>query len=175
MSPSAYTRGRGDAIFYTSQYLAHLERLGVRVINGSAAFRTEISKASQLTLFERSACRFRGAGDPSGAQAPAAEGLRFPVVVKPNIGGSGAGISGSTRSNGRARRTRDALHLGLDSTALVQEYIPADSGRIVRVEVLNGRYLYAIRIYTPATVSISARPTSARPWTAPSWPGRVPG
>ena len=45
MSPSAYTRGRGDAIFYTSQYLAHLDRLGVRVINGSPAWRTEISKA----------------------------------------------------------------------------------------------------------------------------------
>ena len=42
-----------------------------------------------------------------------------------------------------------ALQLGIDSTALVQEYIPADSGRIVRVEVLNGRYLYPIRIYTP--------------------------
>src|SRR4249919_3090874 len=53
MSPSAYTRGRGDAIFYTSQYLAHLDRLGVRVINGSAAWRTEISKAYQITLFER--------------------------------------------------------------------------------------------------------------------------
>ena len=35
-----------------------------------------------------------------------------------------------------------------DSTALVQEYVPAQDGRIVRVEVLNGRYLYAIRIYT---------------------------
>jgi hypothetical protein len=31
----------------------------------------------------------------------------------------------------------------------VQEYVSADAGRIVRVEVLNGRYLYAIRIYTP--------------------------
>lgn len=27
--------------------------------------------------------------------------------------------------------------------------MPAESSRIVRVEVLNGRYLYAIRIYTP--------------------------
>jgi hypothetical protein len=39
--------------------------------------------------------------------------------------------------------------LGIDHTALVQEYIPADEQRIVRVEVLGGRYLYAIRIYTP--------------------------
>ncbi len=40
------------------------------------------------------------------------------------------------------------IDLGLDTTALVQEYIPADGGRIVRVEVLNGRYLYAIRVYS---------------------------
>jgi len=27
--------------------------------------------------------------------------------------------------------------------------VPAEAGRIVRVEVLDGKYLYAIRIYTP--------------------------
>ena len=86
-----------------------------------------------------------------GAQAAdAADGLRFPVVVKPNIGGSGAGIRRFDTIEQLARAAReDALQLGIDSTALVQEYVPADSGRIVRVEVLNGRYLYAIRIYTP--------------------------
>ena len=53
MSPSAHIRGRGHLMFYTLQYLAHLERLGVRVINGYEAWRTEISKAYQLTLLER--------------------------------------------------------------------------------------------------------------------------
>src|SRR5687767_644875 len=50
MSPSAWQRGRADSIFYTLQYLAHLERLGVRVINGYTAWRTEISKSLQLSL-----------------------------------------------------------------------------------------------------------------------------
>ena len=93
-----------------------------------------------------------GARDSSTASRPpdAADGLRFPVVVKPNIGGSGAGIRRfDTIEQLVARRGEDALQLGIDSTALVQEYVPADAGRIVRVEVLNGRYLYAIRIYTP--------------------------
>ena len=152
MSPSAYTRGRGDAIFYTSQYLAHLDRLGVRVINGSAAWRTEISKAYQITLFERLGVPYPKARviHRGGQAADAADGLRFPVIVKPNIGGSGAGIRRFDTIEQLARAAReDALQLGIDSTALVQEYVPADSGRIVRVEVLNGRYLYAIRIYTP--------------------------
>ena len=36
--------------------------------------------------------------------------------------------------------------LGLDATALVQEFVPARDGSIVRAEVLNGRFLYAIKI-----------------------------
>lgn len=152
MSPSAYTRGRAHLIFYTSQYLADLERRGVRVINGSTAWRTEISKAYQATQFERLGLpypRTRVINHASQA-AEASDGLRFPVVVKPNIGGSGAGIR-RFESPGALRDAAAAgvLELGIDSTALVQEFIPADEGRIVRVEVLNGRYLYAIRIYTP--------------------------
>ena len=37
VSPSAYLRGHGQAIFVARHYLAHLERLGVATINGSAA------------------------------------------------------------------------------------------------------------------------------------------
>ena len=50
MSASAYLRGNGSAIFYTSGRLASLERSGVRVINGFDAFQIEISKALQLAL-----------------------------------------------------------------------------------------------------------------------------
>lgn len=151
MSPSAYTRARRNLIFYTLQYLAHLERLGVRVINGQDAWRTEISKAYQLDVLQRLGLpypRARVIHEPS--QAPdAAEGLRFPIVIKPNVGGSGAGIRRFETEDGLARSVAHSdLDLGLDGTALVQEYIPPADGRIVRVEVLNGSYLYAIRIYT---------------------------
>ena len=158
MSPSAYIRGRGHLTFYTLQYLAHLERLGVRIINGYDAWRTEISKAYQLTLLERLGLpypRARVIHHASQASA-AAEGLRFPVVVKPNIGGSGAGIVrfDAPASLERASRPLDAarggeaLDLGIDHTALVQECLTPADGRIVRVEVLDGKFLYAIRIYT---------------------------
>jgi glutathione synthase/RimK-type ligase-like ATP-grasp enzyme len=152
MSPSAWLRGRGHAVFYTLGYLAHLERLGVRVINGSRAYVTETSKALQLSLLERLGLpypRARVIHHPS--QAPgAAAGLRFPVVVKPNIGGSGAGVRRFESPAQLAAAARDSgLELGIDQTALVQEFVPAAEGRITRVEVLGGRYLYAIRIYTP--------------------------
>ena len=45
MSPSAYVRGNGHGIFYTLNYLAALERAGVRVVNGKSAFTFEVSKA----------------------------------------------------------------------------------------------------------------------------------
>ena len=109
MSPSAHTRGRGHLTFYTSQYLAHLERLGVRVINGVDAWRTEISKAYQLTLLEDLRLphpRARVIHHASQASA-AALGLRFPVVVKPNIGGSGAGIIRFDTADGLERRSRE--------------------------------------------------------------------
>jgi hypothetical protein len=151
MSPSAWTRGHGHGIFYTLQYLEHLERLRVRVVNGTRAYLTEISKARQLSLLERLGLpypRARVIHDPRHAPA-AAQGLRFPVVVKPNIGGSGAGVRRFDDAEAlRAAAEDRAWSLGIDGTGLVQEFIPAEEGRIVRVEVLGGRYLYAIRVYT---------------------------
>jgi hypothetical protein len=152
MSPSAWMRGRSHLIFYTLQYLAHLRRLGVRVINGYDAWKTEISKAYQLSLLEELNLPYPQARVIHDARqaAEAAHGLRFPVIVKPNIGGSGAGIRKfeSLESLERAAQT-SGFDLGIDGTALVQECLIPDESRIVRVEVLNGAYLYAIRIYTP--------------------------
>ncbi len=151
MSPSAYLRGRGNAIFYTLSWLDHLRRRGVRVVNGYDAFVSETSKARQLALLEELGLpypRARVINHPAEAPA-AAEGLRFPVAVKPNIGGSGAGVRRFDTPEELRRAAGGDLDLGIDSTALVQEFIPAEESRIVRVEVLGGEYLYGIRIYTP--------------------------
>ena len=151
MSPSAYLRGRGHSILYTLNYLAHLEHLGVRVVNGLGAFRIETSKALQLSLLKSLGLPFPAArviNHPDEAPA-AADGLRFPVVVKANIGGSGAGIVRYNRPEELADAAREGrIDLGLDQTALVQEFIPARGGTITRVEVLDGRYLYAIAVET---------------------------
>lgn len=151
MSPSAYLRGRGHNILYTLNYLAHLEQSGVRVINGLTAFRFETSKAQQLTLLKSLGLPFPAArviNHPSQA-VKAAAGLRFPIVVKANIGGSGAGIVRFDRLEDLEGAVAEGrLDLGLDQTALVQEFIPARDGHIVRVEVVGGKYLYAINVYS---------------------------
>jgi biotin carboxylase len=151
MSASAYTRGHGNAIFYTRNYLAHLERMGVRVINGPDAFAIETSKALQLSLLESLGLPFPISRVINCAtQAPAAaRDLRFPVVVKPNIGGRGAGIARYDSLESLERAAEEGrIDLGIDSTAIVQEFIPSRGGFITRVETLGGKYLYAIRVFT---------------------------
>lgn len=150
MSPSAYLRGHGQGIFYTLNYLEHLERLGVRVINNRAAFRIEISKAAQLSLLRSLKLpypRARVINHPSQAVS-ATRDLRFPIVIKANIGGSGAGV---VRHDSRQslKRAVDAgtIDLGIDQVALVQEFVPARGGHITRIETLGGKYLYAIKVF----------------------------
>ena len=75
--------------------------------------------------------------------------MLFRSVVKANIGGSGAGIVRYDRPEDLARAAAEGrIDLGLDQTALVQEFIPARDGHITRVEVLGGNYLYAINVYS---------------------------
>ena len=150
MSPSAWNRDHGDQIFYTLGFLEHLEARGVKVINGFKAFSSELSKAGQLTLMDSLGISYpkaRVIHRPAQA-ADATEGLRWPIVVKPNIGGSGAGVKRfDTPEALQTAAEANELAFGLDSTALVQEFIPARESHIVRCEVLNGKFLYAIKVH----------------------------
>jgi len=150
MSPSAKSRGNGSGIFHTLAYLDHLELLGIRVINGAKAFRYEVSKAAQHSLLRSLGIRYlpsRVIHAPEQALA-ASEGLRFPIIVKANIGGSGKGIVRfNTKEELEAGIQHGLIDLGYDSVALVQEFVPARGGYITRVETLAGKYLYAIHVH----------------------------
>jgi glutathione synthase/RimK-type ligase-like ATP-grasp enzyme len=151
MSASAYLRGHANAVFYTRHYLRHLERLGVRVVNGSRAFDYETSKALQLSLFASLGLEFPRTRVVNSLDEvrEAARELTFPLVVKPNIGGRGAGIVRFESANDLEYGLQVGLvELGIDSTALVQEYIQAGGGHIVRVETLAGKFLYAMKVTT---------------------------
>src|SRR5258706_9530339 len=135
MSASAYLRGNGNAIFYTGGLLANLERSGVRVINRSKAFQIEISKALQVTLLTSLGIKFPATRivnstekliEPSGQ-------LTFPILIKPNIGGRGAGIV-KFDSPGELRTAVDAklIDPGIDGTLIVQEFVNKRSGHINR-------------------------------------------
>lgn len=162
-SPSAYLRGHASATFHTLHWLRHLERIGVPVVNGAHIYALELSKASQLDLLASLGLphpRAKAINNPAQALA-AADTLRYPVLVKANVGGSGAGIVRYDTPAALAGAVeRGEVSLGVDGTALVQECAPLRGGHITRVEVLNGKFLYAINVY-PATGSFDLCPADA--------------
>jgi glutathione synthase/RimK-type ligase-like ATP-grasp enzyme len=152
VSPSSYLRGHAPSIAFARQFLPFLEERGIPVVNGSDAFRLETSKALQLLLLHRIGVRAPAAhvvNDPARI-ADAARGLRFPVIVKPNIGGSGA-LARRFDSVEAIREAAASIDLGPDGTGLVQEYLEPQDGSIVRVEFLDGEILYAIKIWSDTT------------------------
>lgn len=145
---SAFLREPEHPIFYARTLFDHWEGQGARVING-AALDLDTSKTRQISLIRR-----LGFGAPETRAAhrladvpKAAEGLTFPVLVKPDIGGSGAGIAAFETMAELAQAAADrTLPMGVNSIVMVQEKAPIRDGRIVRVETLNGRFLYACSV-----------------------------
>ncbi len=150
MSPSAWERGRGGAVFFTLQLLTELEAAGTPVINGSAAYRLDVNKALQIALLERLGLpvpRTRVVYQPAQLAAAASE-LEFPLIVKPNVGGNGAGILRfDDRRQLEAAVAAGRVIAGPDGVLLLQEYHPPRGRSIVRAETLEGRFLYAIRVH----------------------------
>jgi hypothetical protein len=151
MSPSAWKRGRGNAILFTLHFLAHLESIGAPIVNGLRAFGFETSKALQLSLLRRLGLpvpRTRVVNHPS-VLPEAARRLEYPLVVKPNIGGSGAGIVRfDALEELEAAVGQGLIPPSLDGVLLLQEFHPPEDDAIVRVETLEGRYLYGIAVHT---------------------------
>jgi glutathione synthase/RimK-type ligase-like ATP-grasp enzyme len=151
VSSSSYLRGHGQSIFYAKAFIAYLEQKGIPVINGSKATEIETSKALQLLLLSRLGLKFPKSIVINHVSQiiDAAKQLQFPIAFKPNIGGAGAGV---IRFNSMPALEEalesNAIDLGIDQTGLVQEFIPVRGGHINRVETLNGKFLYAIKVYT---------------------------
>jgi biotin carboxylase len=162
-SPSAYTRGRRQVTFHTLAWLRHLERIGVPVVNGSAVYAIEISKATQIEVLEELGIAYPATRVVNHAAQvlAAARTLRFPMLVKANIGGSGAGITRFEDADALSHVIRTGrLEFGIDDTALVQEAAPLRGGSIMRVEVLGGEILYGIKIF-PEEGSFNLCPADA--------------
>src|SRR5262245_6445570 len=151
MSSSAYTRGNGQGIYHTADYLAHLERIGTPVVNGSKAFAVETSKSLQLSLLASLGLSFPRTvviNNPATA-LEAGEEIGYPLIFKPNIGGAGAGIARYDSAEALESAVHEGrIDLGFHHTALLQEYVPPRGGHITRVETLDRKYFYAIQVFT---------------------------
>jgi glutathione synthase/RimK-type ligase-like ATP-grasp enzyme len=129
--------------------LDHWRRSGARVINGADVMAIDASKARQLALIASLGLAIpetRVVHRVADVEAAAAT-LTFPLVVKANIGGSGAGIvKFDNMAELRWAIAESELPKSVDGVLLVQDYVPARGGTITRIETLDRKYLYAIEI-----------------------------
>ena len=161
-SPSAYVRGNARAVPFALSYLRMLEIQGVRVLNGADAFTLELSKTAQAALLRRLGVptpRTWTFNDPRALRARARE-IPFPVLLKPEQGGSGARIMVvQSFEDLEAFLAQHPEHWLPDNLLLLQEYIPADPERgIVRMEFLGGELLYAMRVVSHGRFNLCPSP-----------------
>jgi glutathione synthase/RimK-type ligase-like ATP-grasp enzyme len=144
---SGFLREPEHPIFYAAALLDHWRRSGATVLNGPEVIAMDSSKARQLSLIAGLGLAIpdtrvvhRVADLPS-----AAAGMAFPLLVKANIGGSGAGIARYSNPEELVRSVSEgSVPRSIDQVLLLQDYVPARGGTILRIETLGGRFLYAL-------------------------------
>ena len=146
---SSFLREPEHPLFYTMALLDHWRGLGATILNGPEVLVVDSSKARQLSLLHRlglAAPRTRVVHRATDL-AKAAEEIGYPLLVKANIGGSGAGIMrfDSAAELNAVVAAGDAPN-SVDKVLLVQEAVPARAGVIWRLETLGGSFLYALEI-----------------------------
>ena len=139
-----------------------LERRGARVLNGADVFALELSKSAQATLLHRSAStpRARSCSTTSPRCDRSRATIRWPALLKPDQGGSGARIQvvESLAQVEAIFAARSRLWLP-DNLFLLQEYLPHDPDQgIVRLEFLGGELLYAMRVKTHGRFNLCPSP-----------------
>src|SRR3954451_17280141 len=151
VAQSGFLREPEHPIFYAASLLDHWARAGAQVLNGAEVLAIDSSKARQLSLIAS-----LGLAVPKTRVVhrirdlpAAAEGFSYPLLVKANIGGSGAGIVRyASREELLASIEQGTIPASVDQVLLVQNYVPARGGTILRIETLGGRFLYAIEVET---------------------------
>lgn len=156
-SPSAYVRGNTRAVPLALSLMRSLELGGARVLNGSHAFSLELSKSTQAALMQRLGIAHpRTVAFNDVDSALAQWDNRWPALLKPEQGGSGARMYLLNSPDELTRLLRDKPELWLpDNLLTLQEYFQvAPSQGIVRMEFLGGELLYAMRVVSNGSFNL---------------------
>jgi glutathione synthase/RimK-type ligase-like ATP-grasp enzyme len=177
-SPSAYVRGNTRAVPYALSYMRALQIRGVRVLNGADAFALELSKTAQAALLRQlgiPAPRVWTFNDLEALRARAHE-IAFPVLLKPEQGGSGARIMlVESLSHLESFLAGQPQHWFPDNLLLLQEYLDTDPAKgIVRMEFLGGELLYAMRVISHGRFNLCPSPVCNSETSSCEIPGSVP-
>jgi glutathione synthase/RimK-type ligase-like ATP-grasp enzyme len=149
VAQSSFLREPEHPIFYAAALLDHWKQCGGTVLNGPTALAIDSSKARQLSLVTS-----LGLAIPETRVVhrirdllAATKDMAWPLLVKANIGGSGAGIARYSSAEELSDSIADGtVPRSVDEVLLVQDYVPPRGGTILRIETLGGRFLYAIEV-----------------------------
>ncbi|HEY9463772.1 MAG TPA: hypothetical protein VIR54_11820 [Vicinamibacterales bacterium] len=162
-SPSAYIRGHARAVPLALAYMRSLERQGARVLNGADVFALELSKSAQATLLQTLGIDTPYSftfNDVDALRRHAQANVKWPALLKPDQGGSGARIQVvSSWEEIEAVFANDPNVWLPDNLFLLQEFLPHDPEQgIVRMEFLGGELLYAMRVKTHGRFNLCPSP-----------------
>jgi len=150
MSASSHTRDHRYAIELSESIISWLEAHGRTVLNGKDAIHLEVRKTEQLI-----ALATHGINAPKSIITnnhpdllkAARELNETPFIVKPNRGGKGLGVK-LYRSLEQLENdiARSATPQSLDGILIVQQYVKPFNDRITRVEIIDGKFYYAVSV-----------------------------
>lgn len=151
ISPSSHTRGHVNSVELTRQLLYWLESHGRRVVNGTRAFELEMSKLRQDLVLRRHGIRTPRTVLAVGRDhlIEAAGTFHGPFITKHDQGGKGLGIRLFQDSRELEAHLNAAdFDAGPGARMILQQYIAAPEAFITRVELVGGRFVFAMRSST---------------------------
>lgn len=160
LSASSHTRGNVFSKEYGRALLTYLESIDsnvIKVINGSNVLELEVSKIAQYVALNdyisKNHAPFRvphtiavfGKND----LLECAKGMKTPFITKHNQGGKGLGVKrfDSLESFSEYIDSKD-FEMPVDGITLLQEYIKTREFFITRIEFIDSKFYYAVRVDT---------------------------
>ena len=158
VSPSAYLRGNQRAVPYALSLCKMLEIGGYNVLNGTSSMQIEFSKSAQIALLQKLDIDHPRSVVFNSVEALKVlkDDLKFPMVMKPEQGGSGARMFLIYNLEELEELLDQQPDLWLpDNLLLLQEKLEYDSSHgIVRMEFIGGNLLYAMRVVTNGSFNL---------------------
>ena len=151
MSASSHSRGNRYCPELTTGLISWLEVNKRLVLNGSNAQRLELSKMiqySELNLVGLKVPKTICSTTLKGI-IEAAKILKFPIIIKHNRAGMGLGV----KLFHNIRELKDYIYgdyfeNSVDGITLIQNYIFSPDSSIIRVEFVDKKFLYAVKVNT---------------------------
>jgi len=171
LSLPPYFKRKNSALNQAIEYVRHVESLNpsARIINGSRASEILCNRTRQLSLFARLKIPFPRTRIVSSSDQllAAANELKFPILLKSNqVDDPVSALVFENVSDLIVALVNNKVAVASGKATVIQELVPAKGNYTIRAEIVNGKVLYAFRIYhvlRPGRVPLEVKAESVTP------------